>query len=92
MCKDIDSILVLNFHIYLSEPFGRKRGGTVASLIEIHDLQPLPEKDMLIAEKSTAGIPYRDPGLISNRPEIRKIRQEEVALKRAQGMPKWYKT
>ena len=86
------ALLEAHFHIYLSEPFGRKRGGTVASLIEIHDLQPLPEKDMLIAEKSTAGIPYRDPGLISNRPEIRKIRQEEVALKRAQGMPKWYKT
>ncbi len=79
------------FRIYESKPFGRRRGGTVASRQEMPWLPPIMEKDFLVATKSTAGIPYRDPGLKSSREEILAGRVAEVAKKRADGMPKWFR-
>ena len=64
----------------------------MASQIPIHDLDPLAEKDLNIARYSTAGIPYRDPSLDLPTEAILNNRKDEVAQKRAGGMPKWYKT
>ena len=81
----------LGFHLYESKPFGRRRGGTVAALDSAPILPPMAEKEILIATKSTAGVPYRDPLLRWSREEILADRVRHVAELRAQGMPKWYK-
>lgn len=81
-------------HVYRSEPFGRRRPGTCAvknEKIAAH-LMPLSEKDANITQHSTAGVPYRDPGLISVREKIFEIRKDEVARLRSEGMPKWFKS
>jgi len=75
--------------IYRPEPFGRRRPGTAASRIELN-LPRISEKDECITRQSTAGVPYRDPGLNSDRETIFALRKDEVAKLRAQGMPKWY--
>ena len=79
------------FCVFESEAFGRKRGGTVASLIPLDDLSPLPEKEFLITTRSTAGTPYRDPGLNSSRDEIIQRHSDEIKERRANGIPKWYR-
>ncbi|MBO5680795.1 MAG: TIGR01212 family radical SAM protein [Lentisphaeria bacterium] len=79
-------------NIYRPEPFGRRRPGTAASRLDLSGTLPeLSEKDRNITLKSTAGVPYRDPGLASTREQIFDLRKEEVARLRAAGMPKWYK-
>lgn len=85
------ALLKLGFHLYESKPFGRRKGGTVAALDANPVLPPLPEKEILIATKSTAGTPYRDPLLRWSREEILRDRVEHVAALRTRGMPKWYK-
>lgn len=85
------ALLKLGFHLYESKPFGRRRGGTVAALDSAPILPPMGEKEILIATKSTAGTPYRDPLLRWTRKEILEDRVRHVAELRAQGMPKWYK-
>lgn len=85
------ALLELGFHLYESKPFGRRRGGTVAALDSAPFLPPVPEKDVLIATKSTAGTPYRDPLLRWTRDEILRDRVEHVAKLRSRGVPKWYK-
>ncbi len=85
------ALLKLGFHLYESKPFGRRRGGTVAALDSAPILPPMGEKEILIATKSTAGTPYRDPLLRWSREEILADRVRHVAELRAQGMPKWYK-
>ena len=79
------------FHIFESAPFGRKRGGTVASPSLLEHLPPLREKEFLIATKSTAGTPYHDPAHTWTRREILEDHARRVAERRASGIPKWYK-
>ena len=79
------------FHIFESAPFGRKRGGTVASPSLLEHLPPLREKEFLIATKSTAGTPYHDPAHTWTRREILEDHARRVAECRASGIPKWYK-
>ena len=79
------------FSVLESEAFGRKRGGTVASLISAEDLTPLPEKEFMITTKSTAGTPYRDATLTSSREEILQQHADEIKARRAAGIPKWYR-
>ncbi len=74
-----------------SEPFGRKRGGTVAAFDPSLLPLPLPEKDLGIILKSTAGVPYRDPDLRGERDKIFRFREATVARLRSRGVPKWYK-
>lgn len=74
-----------------SEPFGRRRGGTVAAWEETLLPLPLPEKERGILLCSTAGVAYRDPGLKSPREAIFHRRERTVARLRARGVPKWYK-
>ena len=74
-----------------SEPFGRKRGGTVAAFNPQLLPLPLPEKERGIILHSTAGIPYRDPALAGSREELFRRREALVARLRRHGVPKWYK-
>lgn len=85
------ALIQLGFHLYETRPFGRRRGGTAAALIDHPGLDPMAEKELLIAEKSTVGVPYRDPDLNWSREEILADRVKRVAELRAQGMPKWYR-
>ena len=85
------ALLELGFHLYESKPFGRRRGGTVAALDTPPFLPPLSEKEVLIATRSTAGTPYRDPLLRWSREEILQDRVSHVAKLRSEGVPKWYK-
>ena len=87
----LGALLSNGFKVFQSVPFGRKRGGTVAALTELPDLAPLSEKDLNITLYSTAGVPYRDPQLDLSAGEILNRRKEEVAQKRSEGMPKWFK-
>lgn len=86
------ALIQLGFHLYETRPFGRRRGGTAASLRVHPELDPMPEKELLIAERSTAGVPYRDPELNWTRERILEDRTRRAAELRAQGMPKWYRS
>lgn len=86
----IGAFLQNGVSLYESRPFGRKRSGLVAGLDANPWLPPVSEKDFLIASRSTAGVPYRDPGLKNTREQIRLMRTREVALLRGKGVPKWY--
>ena len=79
------------FSVLESEAFGRKRGGTVATLVPADDLTPLPEKEFMITTRSTAGTPYRDVSLRSSREEILRLHADEIKARRAAGIPKWYR-
>ncbi len=85
------ALIGAGLQVYRPEPFGRRRPGTAASRLAGLPLPELSEKDRNITLKSTAGVPYRDPGLASGRDAIFSRRKEEVALLRRDGMPKWYK-
>jgi radical SAM protein (TIGR01212 family) len=71
--------------------FGRKRGGTVASYSTEKIIHPLTEKEKGIILKSTAGLPYRDPGLILTRKKITDLRKKTMLRLRQHGVPRWYK-
>jgi hypothetical protein len=75
-----------------TDAFGRRRGGTAAvispSLLE----EPVNEKDMNIVIKSTAGTPYRDPGLDHTASWILEHHKKVIARLRLRGIPKWFKT
>ena len=87
----LGALLQNGFRIYESIPFGRRRGGILASPEESNDLTPLREKDRMIALHSTAGVPYRDPEHTWDRAQILEDHAQRVAGLRAAGMPKWYK-
>ncbi len=90
----IGALLEGGFHLYESRPFGRRRGGIVAAPSSDSPpptgLPAFPEKDLLIATRSTAGVPYRDPELKLPRKEILENRKEQVSILRSRGVPKWY--
>ena len=75
-----------------SEPFGRKRGGTVAAFNPTLLPIPLQEKERGIVLHSTAGVPYRDPNLAGSRELLFHRREALVARLRRRGIPKWYKS
>ncbi len=86
------AMLRCGLNVRETEAFGRRKGGTVA--INGTDKscgKELPEKEIAIIKKSTAGLPYRDPDLNSTREKILKLRESTVAELRARGIPKWFK-
>jgi radical SAM protein (TIGR01212 family) len=74
-----------------TDSFGRKRGGTIAAFRENHCFKNLPEKELKIILKSTAGAAYRDPGLHCGGKEILARRKRLISRLRRLGIPKWYK-
>lgn len=65
------------FFVGETEPFGRPRGGTIASRDPGNITEPLPESDLLLMETSR-GIPYRDPNGTQCNKEILRARQQEI--------------
>ncbi len=82
------ALLRLGLSVTESVPFGRKRGGTAAVK---SGPTSLDEKELAIIQKSTAGVPYRDPGLKLTAMEILERRNRLVKRLRSKGVPKWYK-
>ena len=74
-----------------TEPFGRKKGGTIASFSPKNIITPLAEKETNIILKSTAGIPYRDPTLNWSTKQILHQRSKTAKRLKSKGIPSWYK-
>ncbi len=71
------ALLNVGFHVGETEPVGRERGGTIASLNPDRIQLSLPERDHFLIQ-TVRGIPYRDPdGTRTNR-EILRAREEEI--------------
>lgn len=73
-----------------TKPFGRKNGGTIASFDKEVIESPLPEKDLNIILKSTAGTPYRDPAFLSSSKKILALHSKTIMKLRSKGIPKWF--
>lgn len=78
-------------YVGITEPFGRKNGGTIASPDANRIKKQLPEKERNIILHSTAGIAYRDPALSLTNKEIIKLHDKTVKKLRTKGIPKWFK-
>jgi radical SAM protein (TIGR01212 family) len=75
-----------------SAPFGRKRGGTVAFQgSQFAECSPLPQKELDIIFKSSAGAPYRDPGMESRRADILGRRKRLAQKLHSKGVPRWHR-
>lgn len=85
------AMLRCGLKVGISDAFGRKRGGTVATFAKLENFQNLSEKELNIILKSTAGTAYRDPGLSCSAKNIIARKQHLARRLRAFGVPKWYK-
>ena len=74
-----------------TEAFGRKRSGTLAVFEKNADFKDLPQKELNLLLKSSAGAPYRDPGLSGGAKDILRRRSRLISRLRQSGVPKWYK-
>lgn len=85
------AFLRCGLHTGETEAFGRKRGGLIASNNIGFIRKPLSDKDLKITLNSTAGLPYRDPGLDWHREKIIEFRDKVTQRLRSRGIPKWFK-
>ena len=85
------ALLRAGFNVGESNPFGRKRSGTVAALSRDMIEIPLNEKELNIILRSTAGAAYRDSGLDGQGSELLEQRVKLVKKLRERGVPKWHK-
>ncbi len=83
------ALLRAGMHLGESPPFGRKRGGTLASFDKTIISNPLNEREIRIISGSTAGLPYRDPLMSDTHEVIRDRRNRLVRRLRSRGVPKW---
>lgn len=87
----IGAMLKRGLKVGSSAAFGRKRGGIVAA----HDASVIREaldgKEMNIALRSTAGIPYRDRTLDADSAAMIAAREKLSARLRRLGIPRWFK-
>ena len=74
-----------------TDSFGRKRGGTIAAFKKNCYFNNLPDKELKIILRSTAGSAYRDPGLNDNAKDILERRKRLISRLRRLGIPKWHK-
>ncbi len=85
------ALMRCGFAVGESRPFGRKRGGTLASKDFAKIAIPITEKETGIICKSTAGAAYRDPQSDWPREKILEHRRRLMRRLRARGVPKWFK-
>jgi len=71
------ALIQAGFQVGEGPSFGRKKGGTVASLTLINIDKPLSTDDERMVALSDAGIPFRDPKLSDSRFVIKKRREKE---------------
>ncbi|NLK82755.1 MAG: TIGR01212 family radical SAM protein [Lentisphaerae bacterium] len=81
------AMLRLGFRVAETPAFERRHGGTIARLAGNNALD---DKTLNIILKSTAGVPWRDPGLDQTPEKIKELRERLVAKLRARGIPKWF--
>jgi len=65
------------FYIGETDPFGRQRGGTIASINKGIISRPIPERDLYLMGTSR-GVPYRDPSGTRTNKEILRAREYEI--------------
>ena len=85
------AMLKNGFFVAETPAFGRRRGGTACALSPLPDLAGLPEKEYGIILRSTAGVPYSDPGLRNPPEDILEHHRKLVERLRRRGVPKWYR-
>ena len=85
------AMLKNGFFVADTPAFGRKRPGTAGALHPLSDLAVMPEKERKIILRSTAGVPYGDPGLNRTPEWILEHRRKLVEKLRKRGVPKWYR-
>jgi len=85
------ALIRAGFNVGITEPFGRRKGGTIASKNPDNIILPISDKDKNIILKSTAGTSYRDPYLNWTAKKILKFRDQLVKRLKILGIPKWYK-
>lgn len=77
------ALLQLGFHVGETKPFGRQRGGTIASNDAARITNPVSDAERQVLN-SPRGLPYRDPFLVWSSKDILKERQKE-SEKQKQG-------
>jgi uncharacterized protein len=87
----IGALLRNGLHIGSTKPFGRKKGGIIASCKKENIVTSLSDKATNITLKSTAGVPYRDPGFSWSTKKIIQHRDKIVKRLQNKGILKWYK-
>lgn len=80
------ALIKAGFHLGETPAYGRRKGGTVASLSSKKIMEGLPEADERMIALSDAGIPFRDPDLQANCENIVRRRSDE--RRRARGKSK----
>lgn len=70
-------LLEAGFYVGETDPFGRERGGTIASIDPAAIERPLPERDQFLITTSK-GVPYRDPAGTRTNREILRAREFEI--------------
>ena len=73
-----------------TEPFGRRRSGTIGTMNAARISCPLSDKEFGIIRHSTAGLALRDPSLSDSATLIIERRAKTVKRLRDRGVPKWY--
>ncbi len=71
------AMIYAGLHVGEGPSFGRKSGGTMASLNQENIEKPLSENDERMIALSDAGIPFRDPELRGSSDEILQQRENE---------------
>ena len=79
-----------DFFLGETKPYGRKKGGVIASLNSDLIQNKLSKKELNIILKSTTGIAYRDIKLKSTKKEILSLRDKTTKKLKKLGVPKWY--
>ncbi len=82
------ALLRAGFAVGETPAFGRRRGGTIAG---VGGEWELSSKELGIILHSTAGVPYRDPGLRQPRALLAERRERVVRRLRSRGVPKWFR-
>lgn len=78
------ALLQAGFEVGQTEPIGRKRGGTIATLQSARSLRALDENELYLIRKTPRGIAYRDPkGCWTNKQILRHRQERVVRHKRA---------
>ncbi|MCK4981527.1 MAG: hypothetical protein KAS17_01320 [Victivallaceae bacterium] len=85
------AMLRCGLHVGQTGAFGRKRSGTIAAFEKNADFEDLPQKELNLILKSTAGTVYRDPGLRHSAKDILSYKSRLTNRLRQLGIPKWYK-
>jgi hypothetical protein len=74
------------FHVGETDPVGRQRGGTIASMSIDNISRPLQDHELKLIRKTTRGLPYRDPYGVWTNKEILRERQERILYAKASGV------